>query len=560
LGLQYVINETLFNDLASTSLTTGRNTWANAAAAGKTYRRGGYGTLNVYFGNNKGTDSAGAPPTMQYLGRVPPINDGIFMDIKTTPGGASICCHLGKSLIHEAGHWLGLLHTFAGYSCDESNMNDYVSDTPQQLSYTDNDCPVNADTCTGLPGLDPIHNYMDYSSDECVSEFTPGQIERMYIMWSLFRQNDETCVDDHVLFKFVINFDSDAKQISWTLVGNAINTGNAALLLSNQKIDNSRTQVHDICLPKNGDYTFTIYDSVGNGLQGTPPGSYKLYLGDSLLKEGSDFTFSEATSFTTSITTAPSMAPFMSSAPSRSLAPYKPPTPGVVIFPRNFCFSGETTVQVEGKGTIRMSELAIGDKVLVREGMYETVYSFGHRHESIEAEYLQLFPSNLEISMDHMVKIGSQYISASAVEVGDELETANGDKMTVEQVSYVLRKGVYAPFTMSGTIVVSNIKASSYVAFQDAQYLRMGTWSTPLSFQWLAHLSQAPHRLWTRLFGLGEGMYTSQGMSKWIHVPHQTWEWYLGQNAVVMAMLLVPAITFLLSVSAVDYFISIFVS
>jgi hypothetical protein len=162
--------------------------------------------------------------------------------------------------------------------------------------------------------------------------------------------------------------------------------------------------------------------------------------------------------------------------------------------------------------------------------------------------------------MDHMVKIGDQYIPASTVVIGDELETENGDKITVEEVRYVLRKGVYAPFTMSGTVVVSNFKASSYVAFQDAQYLRMGKWITPLSFQWLAHLSQAPHRLWTRLFGLVEGKYTSQGMSEWIHVPHQMWEWYLGQNTIVMMVLLVPIVVFLLSIAAVDFCISMFVS
>ena len=35
------------------------------------------------------------------------------------------------------------------------------------------------DTCPAQPGLDPIHNYMDYSFDSCYEEFTNDQNGRM---------------------------------------------------------------------------------------------------------------------------------------------------------------------------------------------------------------------------------------------------------------------------------------------------------------------------------------------------------------------------------------------
>jgi hypothetical protein len=91
------------------------------------------------------------------------------------------------------------------------------------------------------------------------------------------------------------------------------------------------------------------------------------------------------------------------------IAPVAAPTPAPTsqpAFPPGFCFSGDTMVQIQDqKGPIAMKNLKVGDNVLTASGSYEQVFSFGHRHNNIEAEFLHFLPSGLEISPDHMVLV-----------------------------------------------------------------------------------------------------------------------------------------------------------
>lgn len=223
----------------------------------------------------------------------------------------------------------------------------------------------------------------------------------------------------------------------------------------------------------------------------------------------------------------------------------------------SYCFSGQTSVDVKNKGTIMMKDLELADEVLVADGRYEEVYSFGHRHETMEAEFLQFHPSKLEITSDHMVKISDRgFIPASSVMIGDELETSDGSYVTVESITRVVREGVFAPFTTSGTILVSGIKASSFVAFQESDYLMIGGFKTPVSFQFIAYLSEAPHRIYTRVFGVGQETYTETGMSTWISTSFLFAEWYVRQNSIVMILLLIPAVIILSVVALFEVVLS----
>ena len=66
---------------------------------------------------------------------------------------------------------------------------DGVADTPAERVPARR-CPIGQDTCVGPkhPGVDPIHNFMDYSDDFCYTEFTPGQTDRMQRAWVTYRQ------------------------------------------------------------------------------------------------------------------------------------------------------------------------------------------------------------------------------------------------------------------------------------------------------------------------------------------------------------------------------------
>lgn len=198
--------------LQSTTRTLNEDWFNNVAPGGdeqtamkNALRQGDVKTLNIYtvgFGDDVGLLGYSTFPS-DYASN--PMDDGVVVLYSSLPGGSTEDYNMGQTTTHEVGHWVGLYHPFQG-GCD--GPGDYVDDTPAEASPAFG-CPIGRDTCPS-PGLDreqasvsspqnlvahpisfpAVQNFMDYSSDSCRNNFTPGQIARLQAQISTYRGID----------------------------------------------------------------------------------------------------------------------------------------------------------------------------------------------------------------------------------------------------------------------------------------------------------------------------------------------------------------------------------
>ena len=132
-------------------------------------------------------------------------------------------------------------------------------------------------------------------------------------------------------------------------------------------------------------------------------------------------------------------------------------------------------VQTLNRGTVQISDLTEGDYIKTLDlatgkSIFSKFVTYLHQDKEIQAEFIKIQTKNgklITLTEKHLIprlnvaQNKAEFVFANSLKLGDFIISEHGNE-EIEIIEWVEEKGVYAPLTESGTVLVDDILASCY--------------------------------------------------------------------------------------------------
>jgi len=146
------------------------------------------------------------------------------------------------------------------------------------------------------------------------------------------------------------------------------------------------------------------------------------------------------------------------------------------------CFPGDALVKLVDGRYVYMDQLKVGDQVYVVDSCNnvksDTVSDFLHINYEDTAKYLEIRLVNniiLCASDEHLIWVvdKSKYLPLKLLKLGEKVNYYNGqefEQVAVRDIRVVQKKGIFAPLTKEGSILVNSVHFSCFSHYGSFKY------------------------------------------------------------------------------------------
>jgi hypothetical protein len=188
------------------------------------------------------------------------------------------------------------------------------------------------------------------------------------------------------------------------------------------------------------------------------------------------------------------------------------------------CFPASALVSLydgtESGKQVPISEVNIGDKILSVNpstgiAEFSDIYFWGHKDPETVGKFYSVTTASgqtIQLSKEHYIYVSevpgsitdAVPLTPGFLKVGHSLWTYTDGEMTcspIVSITHVKEKGLYAPFTLNGTVIVNGVYASSY--------------AVPMPGFLTANIVSAAPSIWHAMLAPVRRLYFAKG-AKWL--------------------------------------------